>query len=117
MSRVDDAFLVKVGEEIRRRRKFLKWSQERLAGEANITLKHVSRIECGYANLHIATLNRVALALKTSPAEILGFTLSPEHKASVEILFGDLMEQLKERPKLQIEYLKQLLDQLSKSVK
>ncbi|NLI99417.1 helix-turn-helix transcriptional regulator [bacterium] len=94
----------------------LKWSQEKLAEEANLTLKHISRIECGIANLHIVTLNRIALAFKTSPAEILGFTISPKHKANVEILSGDLIEQLKKQPKRQLEIIKLLLDELSKAV-
>jgi transcriptional regulator with XRE-family HTH domain len=117
MPKKDSAFLKKVGEEIRRRRKALGWSQEELAQEAGISIKHISEIECGLRNLGVATLNQIAVALKTSPAEILGFTLSSKHKPSVEILFGDLIELLKERPKLQMEFIKRLLEQLSKSVK
>lgn len=60
-----------VGSNIRYRRKQFGWTQEQLAEASNINDKEVSHIEQGNRNITLETLNKIALALDTSPSKIL----------------------------------------------
>jgi transcriptional regulator with XRE-family HTH domain len=112
----DSELLNRLGTEIRRRRKVLHWSQEKLAQEANLSLKHISEIETGLRNLGVATLEKITTALKTSPAELLEFTRSVNHKPDPALVFEELLEMLKGRPGLQAEFAARLVEELRKSI-
>ena len=61
-----------LGKEIRRRRKALDWSQDRLARKARITPHSLSSIETGKRDPSISTIEALAGALGISAAELLG---------------------------------------------
>jgi len=117
MLKQEATFLKRVGKEVRRRRKLLGWSQEKLAQKADIAFNHLSRIERGITNPRLATLHRIAMALKASLAEILKFTHSQKDKSSPTLMFEELLEILKERPGLQAEFLARLLEEFRKSIR
>ncbi len=114
----DDVALVKrIGVEIRSRRKALGWSQEKLAEEADLNPKYLSEIERFLSNPSAAILYRIAVALKTSPNDLLNFRLSGESSHDPRILFEKLLQLLKGKPKLQMEFLKRLLDETARLLK
>jgi transcriptional regulator with XRE-family HTH domain len=114
----DEAKLIKaLGKEIRRGRKALGWSQEKLAEKAGISFKYVSKIELGFSKPSVTILNRIAVALKTSPNDLLDFRLPGESSPDPKILFEKLLGLLKGKPKLQVEFLKRLLDETAKLLK
>ena len=116
--KVDDVALRrKVGEEIRSRRKALRWSQEKLADEAGITFKHVSKIERALSKPSATTLVRIAVALKVTPNDLLGFSPSGERTPDPRILSEKLFELLKGKPKLQMEFIKRLVEEVGKFLK
>jgi predicted transcriptional regulator len=57
---------------IKRRRAEVGISQEGLAFETGISLRHLQRIEGGTIDLRVSTLYKVATALETTPAKLLG---------------------------------------------
>ncbi|MCK6478667.1 MAG: helix-turn-helix transcriptional regulator [Planctomycetes bacterium] len=61
-----------LGVSIRDRRKSLGVSQEKLAHAAGASQSYVSSLECGRRNPSFLSLLRIARALKTTPAELLG---------------------------------------------
>ncbi|TKJ43026.1 hypothetical protein CEE36_05950 [candidate division TA06 bacterium B3_TA06] len=113
----DVALRRKVGEEIRRRRRALGWSQEKLAEKAGISFKYVSKIELGFSNPSVTILNRIAVALKTSPNDLLDFRLPGERTPDPRILFEKLLELLKGKPKLQVELIKRLAEEAARLIK
>jgi len=116
--KVDDTALVKkLGIEIRSRRKGLGWSQERLADEAGITFKQVSKIERALANPSTTTLARIAAALKVTPNDLLGLSPSGETSHDPRILSEKLFQLLKGKPKLQVELIKRLAEEAAKLLK
>ncbi|MBN2379786.1 helix-turn-helix transcriptional regulator [candidate division WOR-3 bacterium] len=117
MPKKDTSFLKKLGLEIRRRRKIKGWSQEKLAQEAELTFKHVSKIERGLTIPGITTVNRLANALETSLAEILEFTLVSKHKQNPRLLLEELLGLLKNHPNLLAEFAARLIDELRKSIR
>ena len=114
----DEAKLIKaLGKEIRRGRKALSWSQEKLAEKAGISFKYVSKIELGLSNPSVTILNRIAVALKVTPNDLLNFRLPGESKPDPRILFEKLLDSLKGKPKLQMELLRRLLDETARLLK
>ena len=113
----DDALIRKIGVEIRSRRKALGWSQEKLAEEANINPRYVSKLERFLSNPSATTLVRIATALKVSPNDLLDLSASGEHIPDPKILFEKLIQLLKGKPKLQMELLKRLLDETARLLK
>lgn len=113
----DDEILRKLGIEIRSRRKALRWSQEKLADEAGVTFKHVSDIERGLSSLRTIILVRIAMALKVTPNDLLGFGASAEDTHDPRILSEKLFELLKGKPKLQMEFIKRLADEAARHAK
>lgn len=57
-----------VGMNIRRLRKERGLSQESLAGEADLAMRHLGRIERGEGNPTVAILSRLAKVLGVHPA-------------------------------------------------
>lgn len=54
-----------IGVIIRKRRKELKMTQERLGDLVNLTPKYIQYIESGLRNPSLKTLNKIAKALET----------------------------------------------------
>lgn len=71
-SRIVSQRLMEIGERIRKRRQSLRWSQEKLAEMADVSLNTVSRIEGGQSDMSIAVFQRIALALGMSASELVG---------------------------------------------
>ena len=64
------AYRRKVGDEIKRQRKAAGLSQVELAEMAGISQSHLCRLETGVHVPENATIERIATALKTSPATL-----------------------------------------------
>lgn len=113
----DNEMIKKLGKEIRKRRKVLRWSQEKLADEAGVTFKQVSRIERGLANPSTTTLVRIAAALKGTPDDLLNLGAAGEKNQDPMILSEKLFELLKGKPKLQMEFIRRLADEAARHTK
>jgi transcriptional regulator with XRE-family HTH domain len=61
-----------LGQEIRRRRRALGWTQEDLAEVAGISVHYLSTIENGKRDPSVSTVMALAKALKVSAGELLG---------------------------------------------
>lgn len=68
----------RVARGISARRRALGLTQEALADRLELAVKNVQRIEAGAQNLTLATLERIARALETSPAALLGASTGEE---------------------------------------
>ncbi|MBA7646310.1 hypothetical protein ES703_54072 [subsurface metagenome] len=110
----DDEMLRKLGLEIRSRRKALRLSQEKLADEIGITFKHMSEIERGITTPSVIIVARLAAALKVTPNDLLGFGASAENMHDPRILSEKLFELLKGKPKLQMAFIKRLVDEVAR---
>jgi transcriptional regulator with XRE-family HTH domain len=60
-----------VADNVRRLRRGLKMSQENLAAEAQLHRTYVGAIERAERNLSLDNIERLALALKVDPADLL----------------------------------------------
>ena len=60
-----------VGANVRRHRKERGLSQETLAGEAGLAMRHLGRIERGEGNPTVSVLGKLAHVLGVHPAELL----------------------------------------------
>lgn len=60
-----------VGRNVREHRHALGLSQEKLALEADVALRHIGMIEQGRQNATVAMLAKLAKALKVQPADLL----------------------------------------------
>lgn len=110
----DHALNKRIGVEIRSRRKAMKWSQEKLAEEADINPKYLSEIERGSANPSITIFFKIASALKVTPNDLFETGKSAENKHDPRILSEKLFELLKGKPKLQIEFIKRLVNEVAR---
>lgn len=106
----DDEMLRELGLEIRSRRKALRLSQEKLADEIGITFKHMSEIERGITTPSVIIVARLAAALKVTPNDLLNFGESTEDPHDTRILSEKLFQLLKGKPKLQLEFIRRLVD-------
>lgn len=66
-----------VAENVRRLRRGLRMSQENLAAEARLHRTYVGAIERAERNLSLDNIERLALALKVKPADLLTAHLEP----------------------------------------
>jgi transcriptional regulator with XRE-family HTH domain len=71
----------KLGERIRARRLALGLTQDALAERAGIVSVHLSRIEHGEHDVGVTTIQKIAAALETTPADLLGGTIELSPKA------------------------------------
>lgn len=71
-SRAISQGLIEIGERIRKRRQEFRWSQEKLAEMADISLNTVSRVEGGQSDMSIEVFRKLAQALGMSASELLG---------------------------------------------
>ena len=62
---------IKIGQLIRNRRLQLKMTQEALALQCGIDRSYMGRIERGEVNITVEKLYEIALALESSPKELL----------------------------------------------
>ncbi|MDQ6632974.1 MAG: helix-turn-helix domain-containing protein [Verrucomicrobiota bacterium] len=53
-----------LGESIRSYRRQAGFSQEKLAEKAELNPKYIGEVECGYVNISVDSLMRIAKALK-----------------------------------------------------
>lgn len=60
-----------MGQNIRRYRADKAWSQQTLAGEANLSLRFLAGIERGEENPSLETIVAIAEALDVGPARLL----------------------------------------------
>ena len=79
-NRVVSQRLMEMGERIRNRRQTLRWSQEKLAEMADVSLNTVRRIEGGQSDMSIEVFRRLAEALGMSASELVG---------DMEVMEGD----------------------------
>lgn len=80
---ISKAFLTRIGENIRKKRKKKNLTLEQLGLEIGLTRMQVNRIEKGY-NITLVTLLKVAMALNVKPGKIVEF----EFKIKKEDLEG-----------------------------
>jgi len=95
----------------------MRWSQEKLAEEADLNPRYVSKLERFLSNPSATTLFRIAVALKTSPNDLVDFRLPGETTPDSRVLFEKLLELLKGKPRLQMEFLKRLFDEVTRLLK
>lgn len=67
----EQTYLIKVGNRIRELRTEIGLSQEKLSFACNLDRTYVGSVERGERNISIINLNKIAIALKTEPSEIL----------------------------------------------
>ncbi|MBA7646309.1 hypothetical protein ES703_54071 [subsurface metagenome] len=113
----DDEMLRELGIEIRSRRKALRMTQEKLADEVGVTFKHVSDIERGRTSLSAILLVRIATALKVTPNDLLNFGEAAKDSHDPRILSEKLLGLLKGKPKLQVELIRRLVEEVAKLLK
>ena len=85
-SRAVSQGLIEIGERIRKRRQELRWSQEKLAEMADISLNTVSRVEGGQSDMSIEIFRRLAQALGLSASELLGDMKDSEREGRTQRL-------------------------------
>jgi len=112
-----DALIKRIGVEIRSRRRALGWSQKKLAEEAGLNPRYVSKLERFLSNPSATTLYRIAVALKVTPNDLLDFAPSGETSHDPRILSEKLFQLLKGKPKLQVELIKRLAEETAKLLK
>jgi transcriptional regulator with XRE-family HTH domain len=66
-------YLMQVGNRIRELRLETGLSQEKLSFACNLDRTYVGSVERGERNISVINLNKIAIALKTEPSEILKF--------------------------------------------
>lgn len=66
-------YLMQVGTRIRELRIAIGLSQEKLSFACNLDRTYVGSVERGERNISVINLNKIAIALKTEPSEILKF--------------------------------------------
>lgn len=67
----DQQFLVRLGEEVRTRRRMKGWSQEDLAGETGVHVNQVSLVERGGVNASLIVTRKIAEGLGMKLSELL----------------------------------------------
>lgn len=90
--------LMDMGNRVRECRNKRRWSQEKLAEEADISLNTVSRIECGQTRMSIEVFMRLVQALDVD-AELLLFGKIPDREKRDDTRIQFLMQRLKESDK------------------
>jgi transcriptional regulator with XRE-family HTH domain len=80
-------FLISVGGRIAKNRRDKGYSQARLEEKANISISHLSNIECGRKSLSAEILFKIAEALKTSVDSLL-LTDIPQGHIQIEREIG-----------------------------
>lgn len=79
--------LVSVGEIIRKKRKELGLSQEKLAELAELHTTTISEIECGKSNLSIVTLEKIAISLDAPVDSLIPGVHDTGGREMAEIIF------------------------------
>ncbi len=71
-----------VGVNIKRLRKARGLSQETLAGEAGLAMRHLGRIERGEGNPTVAVLSKLAVVLGVKPTDFYDVAEPPKPRES-----------------------------------
>lgn len=85
----------RVGQEVKRLREVRRWSQSRLAVEAQMSVSGVSMIENGHRNLSTATLAKLAQALDVEVGDLFPKAQAPlplEESAAGTLLLEKVLE-------------------------
>jgi transcriptional regulator with XRE-family HTH domain len=83
-------FVVKFGQEIRRRRKALGMTIEELAEKSGLTPNYLGTVEIGHRDPSLSTVLALAKGLSIAPAELFGGVgkLSPEAVEAARLFDG-----------------------------
>lgn len=79
--------LVSIGDTIRKKRKELGFSQEKLAELAELHTTTISEIECGKSNLTISTIEKISISLNTPLISLMPAVYDSADKEILEIIF------------------------------
>lgn len=71
MSKDDLLFFQALGDRVRELRHARKWTQEQLGEHCELHRTFIGSVERGERNLSLITLRRIALALRTTPEELI----------------------------------------------
>jgi transcriptional regulator with XRE-family HTH domain len=82
-----------LGKKIRILRDSLGMTQEKLAEEVNISLKHLGEIERGRSNPTLTTIISLAAALHVTPSELMAFVDEREPLDAVSVEIRALVDQ------------------------
>jgi transcriptional regulator with XRE-family HTH domain len=74
------ALAADLGAAIRRRRDYLDLSQEHVAHEAGLSVRHYAKVEAGQTNATLETLLNVALVLGIGFLEMVQLAAGPKRK-------------------------------------
>lgn len=72
-SKEEKFYLLKVGEKIRQLRIDIGLSQEKLSFACDLDRTYIGSVERGERNISIINLQKIAVALRTAPSELLKF--------------------------------------------
>jgi transcriptional regulator with XRE-family HTH domain len=66
---------LKLGNKIKFERMKRKWSQEKLAEEADLSMRSISLLECGKNDARFSTISKIAEAFDIEISDLVGFNL------------------------------------------
>lgn len=72
---VEDEVLLKLGNKIKYERMKRKWSQEKLAEVAGLSMRSISLLECGLNNVRFITIFKIANAFEIKISSLVDFKL------------------------------------------
>jgi len=100
-------FLKKFGDTIKKYRKLRGYSQERLAGLANMDFKYLGEVERGQRNISVKNVEKICNALDVQPYQIFMFEIKGNTKAKI----GAIIDSLDDNSKAAIITLLETLQQ------
>ena len=78
---MESGFVQQFGDRVRELRDQRGWSQEYLADAADLHRTHISLIERGQRSVRLETIERLAIAFRVQPAELIPSIRLPKRKA------------------------------------
>lgn len=103
----------KLGERIRKARNAMHYSQERLAGEINYSVPHISHVENAKVILSIDFLVKISNALQVSADQLLCDSLD----YASNIYQGEIMEALEDCSINELKIISQAVTDLKKNLR
>ena len=73
MIQKEHSYLLKFGDQVRKKRRAQKISQKQLAFETGLTRESINRIENGKINISLTNILKISEALSLTPKELLDF--------------------------------------------
>ena len=80
-----------IGRRIRSIRKEKGYSQQRLSEQAGVGIDYISNLETKGSNIKIDTLEKILIALDTTPSELFESRIHPQN-SQLEVLADELRE-------------------------